>query len=117
MQSDPHPTSPGGCERRVHITSGSQRIGRPFVGDEEGVALCVDLNPAVTIEHASQDRPMLGERITIAIAKLAQQLGRRHDVRKHQGHRAVRQIRSHRLRLPITAAWVHAPFTDESAPA
>ena len=56
------------------------RILAALKGDEERVALGVDLPTVVCRERSSQDALMLGEHVAVAAAQLLQQLGRAFDV-------------------------------------
>ena len=50
-------------ERVLSRLGGRERVLRPRKGDEERVALCVDLDTAVARERLAQHPAMLGERI------------------------------------------------------
>jgi len=69
------------------------RVLRAWKRDEEGVALGVDLPPAVLVERRTQDSLVLGERLLVVITQLFQQAGRALDVREQEGDRAARELR------------------------
>ena len=62
---EPHPH--GDRKRLLRLARGRKRAGRSREGDEEGVALGVDLDPAVTRESLAQHRPVLGEDICVRL--------------------------------------------------
>ena len=84
VDAHPHPDRTLG-ERLLPFACGRERVARPPEGDEEGVALRVDLDPAVRLESRPQRAAVLGQRIRVGIAQLVQQLGRPLDVGEEKG--------------------------------
>ena len=85
---DPSRRQPGQRVRR-----GRQRPRRRREGDEKGVPLRVNLEPAVPPEGLPQDPAVLRQRAGIALrTQLVQQLGRALDVRKEKGDGAAGEI-------------------------
>ena len=76
-------------------------------GDEERVALGVDLDAAVFYEDVAKAAPVIGEQFGIGIAELIQQPGRSLDVREEERHRPARQF-AHVRMIAQTVA-VEAP--------
>jgi hypothetical protein len=67
--------------------------GRSREGDEEGIALRVDLHALIGRERLTQDEAMLGQRPRVLLgAQFAQQLGRTLDVGEEKGDGARRQL-------------------------
>src|SRR5205807_5024260 len=65
---------------------GRDRLRRLRKDDEEGVALCVDLDPAVRSECVAQDTAMLCQDLAVPLgAELVQQLGRPLHVAEEEG--------------------------------
>ncbi len=59
---------------------------------EEGVALGVDLGPAVRTKGLAQEAAVLGERIRVLAPELCEQPRRPFDVREEKGDGAARQV-------------------------
>ena len=77
-----------GCRR--------QRARRSREGDEEGVALGVDLDTAVVRERRTEDAAVLGERVGICLrTQLVKEPGRALDVGEEEGNGSGRQISLH----------------------
>src|SRR6266540_1687341 len=72
-------------------------IGGAPEGNEECIALRVDLYPPVTLESRAQNPAVLGERVRIAISQLFQQLRRALDVREEERDGAGREFVPHKL--------------------
>jgi hypothetical protein len=65
--------------------------GSACEGDEESVALRIDLDPAVAPESPAHDAAMFGERLRVGFgAELMQEPGRALHVREEEGHGASR---------------------------
>ena len=62
-------------KRALGFDGRGDRVLRAWKGDEEGVALRVDLTTAVLVECLPQNSLMLGERLGVAFAQLLQQAG------------------------------------------
>ena len=76
---------------------GGERGGRGGEGDEERVALRVDLDAAAGAEGGAQDAPVLGERVGVALgAERVQELRRALDVGEEERHRPGGQCALHR---------------------
>ena len=82
---DPHPNADRAAEGSLRLARGLERVRGPGEGDEEGVALRVDLDPTVPREGPAQDLPMRSERVCIRVAELAEQLRRALDVGEEEG--------------------------------
>ena len=72
---------------------GGDRVARPREGDEEPVALGVDLTPAVLVEHRAQQPLMLGEHHRVIVAQPCQQPRRPLDVAEQKRDGATRKVR------------------------
>jgi hypothetical protein len=70
----------------------SHRIGCSREGDEEGVALCVDLNAVVLGERFSQRGSVLGEKVGVPGTVFLEEPGRALDVREKEGDGAGRKL-------------------------
>src|SRR5262249_47922647 len=68
-----HRASP---ERRLALTRRSYSVARAGEGDEERVALRVNLNPVMTDERVAQHPPVLDQRGHIPVTEVAQQASR-----------------------------------------
>ena len=89
MNAHPHRQ----LEPLLRLARGAERAGGGREGDEERVALRVDLDAAVPLERVAQDTPMLGERSRVVIrAELVQEARRPLDVREEKGDGAGRQV-------------------------
>jgi hypothetical protein len=76
-------------ERLARLSGGGQRPGRGGEGQEEGVALGVDLGPTVATERLAQDAAVGGQHLGILLrAERVQQLGRALDIGEPAGNRA-----------------------------
>ncbi len=49
------------CERDLSLAGCGERSGRVLEGNEEGISLCIDLDPAVALECFAQQSPVLGQ--------------------------------------------------------
>ena len=97
VQTDAHPDRTA-LEALGDSASRRQRTGRRRERDEEGVALRIDLDPALGAESLPQDAAMLGERRCVrSRAQLVQELGRALHVCEQEGDRPGRQIATHGL--------------------
>jgi hypothetical protein len=68
------------------------RVARTREGDEERVALCIDLDSVVFREDLSQRAPVLLESVRIRISELGEQPGRALDVGEKERDGACREI-------------------------
>ena len=85
-----------GRERALGLRRGRDGIARALEGDVEGVALQLDLDPAVAGEDLAQEAAVLGERLHVALAaELLQEASRPLDVGEEQGDGAGGEL-SHR---------------------
>jgi hypothetical protein len=94
---DAHPDANGtGGELFTRGRRGRQRAWCRWEGDEEGVALRVDLDPALRGDRVADHAPVLCQRLRVRLgAELVQQLRRALHVREEEAHRSPRKIRSH----------------------
>ena len=69
------------------------RIGSTAKGEEERVALCVDLGTVSSRDRLAHQLPMQLERIAILVAQPPKQICRPFDVREQERDRACRQLR------------------------
>ena len=91
------PIRTGHGERLLSVTRGRDGIWRRGEGDEEGVALRVDLDAAVALERLAQHTPVFGQRLGVALGpKLVQQLRRTLDVGEEKRDGAGRERALHR---------------------
>ena len=100
-----------GCPIRTRIGPVGQRLrcasaaaatasGARREGDEEGVALRVDLDAAVAREGLAQDAAVLGERLCVGLApELVQQPGRALDVGEEEGDGSGGEIAWHGIMM------------------
>ena len=92
----PHPNANRSIRQRtLAIGRGGNGIRRAGEGDEERIALRVDLDALVLRERRPQTPPMLLQRLAIAVLELAQQPRRALHVREQQRHDAGREITRH----------------------
>ena len=77
-----------GGERRLRRDPRCDCLGRVGEGDQEGVALGIDLVAAVGGESGTEESAMLGEDLGIAIAEAVQHLGAALDVSEEEGDRS-----------------------------
>jgi hypothetical protein len=91
MNSHPHPHR-SRDESALGIGRGSDGICGSGESDEKGIALRVDLDPAVLSESASQDAPVLGEDVRVPLPELVEQPRRALDVREEEGDGPGRQL-------------------------
>ena len=87
---DAHPNRE--LEPALRLLGRGQRVGGPGEGDEERVALCVDLDAAVTLERLAQHAAVLFQQPGVGLPVLAQQPGRAFDVREQEGDGAGREL-------------------------
>ncbi len=80
------------AERLAGGGRGRDRIGCSREGDEEGVALGVDLDAVVPGERSSQRGAVFGEEIGVPGAVFLKEPGRAFDVREEEGDGAGREI-------------------------
>jgi len=76
----------------LRLTGRYERVSRPREGDEEGVALSVDLDAAAPLERLAQRPSVIGERIRVGVAQLVEQLRRALDVGEEEGDGARREL-------------------------
>ena len=86
----------GGCR---------ERGGRGREGEEEGVALRVDLDPALGGARVADHAAVLGERLRVGLgAELVQELRRALDVGEEEGDGAGRKVVAHGVIIRRTRA-------------
>ena len=84
-------------ERRLSVDRCGRRARCGGKGDEEGVALRVDLDPAVRGERGAESAPVLRQRLGVRLGpERVQQPRRALDVREEEGDRAARELGAHR---------------------
>jgi hypothetical protein len=92
----PHPHAHRAVRKReLRIGRGGHSIGRTRKGDEERVALRVDLDTLVAQPCRSQRTAVLGKHFRIPIAQLPEQPRRTLDVREEERHRPGRELWLH----------------------
>lgn len=91
------------CEGMLRLSGGAHRILGASEGDEERVALAVDLVSAVPLEGIPEQRVMQSEcgRVTIG-AKRLQEARRAFDIGEEQRDRADRLLHASNMTLPRT---------------
>ena len=89
VQAHPHADRPL-VQRLLGVPCRCQRILRTCEGDEERVALGIDLDATVAAKRLPQKAPVFSERLRVAVAELVQKLRRSFDVREEEGHRPGR---------------------------
>ena len=95
MNAHPHP-KPAGSKLFLPGLGCRDRRWCSLEGNEEGVALRVDLDPAVRGKSFPQNAPMLGERLRVRFrAEVVQQLRRPLDIGEEEGDRSLRQVAQH----------------------
>ena len=83
-------------QRGLRLARGGDGSRRGRKGDEEGVALGVDLDAAVGGEGVAQEAAVLGQRIGVALgAEGVEQLRRALDVGEQEGDRAGWKVARH----------------------
>jgi hypothetical protein len=92
---DSHAARPGlSGQRKLCRLSGPDRVRGASKGDEECVALRVDLLSAGLRERVSQQTLVLGLYVRVCVTtKLLEELGRSLDVREEEGDGPAREIR------------------------
>jgi hypothetical protein len=76
------------AERLLTFTRRRKSVTRAREGDEERVALGVDLDAAVSLERGAERAPVLAQRLGVSVAELVEQLRRAFDVGEEEGDRA-----------------------------
>jgi hypothetical protein len=94
-----NPDAPG-RESLLSIPCGRDRVAGAREGHEEGVALRIHLDPAVSREGVAQQATMLCEHFGIALAEVVEQARRALDVRKQQRHGPARKLRHEHMIVP-----------------
>src|SRR5581483_3176706 len=88
------PAREGGLPLARHCN----RVRGTLEGDEEGIALVVDLVAVIPLEQLAQDPPVLGEHVAIALRpQLVEEPRRALDVREEQSQASRRQIGHERI--------------------
>ena len=82
-----------GRQRPLRAHRGGDRVARPREGDEERIALGVDLAPVVLGERRPQQALVLGEHLGVAAAQPRQQPRRAFDVAEQERDGAGRKLR------------------------
>jgi hypothetical protein len=81
------------CEPALSLGRRGQRVTGACEDNEEGVALRVDLRPAMLVEGGPEQPAMLRERLLLAFgAELLQELRRALDVGEEERHRSGREV-------------------------
>ena len=79
-------------EGSLSLLSRRDRVRGSREGDEEGVALRVDLDARVSLECVPQSPAVLGQDLRIPVSVLVEQPRRAFDVREEEGDRSARQL-------------------------
>ena len=90
-------------ERDLSLDRRQKRVACAGEGDEEGVALGIDLVAAVRFEGRPQQALMLREHLSIPLPQLLDESRRPLDVGEEEGDRAARKVGHHvimRAELP-----------------
>ncbi len=77
----------------LSLHSGADRVARTLKGEEERVALRVDLDAVARAERLANDAPMRGQHVAIGVPETLEKLGRVLDVGEREGDRSPGQIR------------------------
>jgi hypothetical protein len=114
-----HSVRPGMLgERALRRACGQRGVRGLAKGDEEGVALRVDLLSAVLFEGGAQDPAVLGQHLAVPVSQLLEQAGRALDVREEEGDGPARELGHPRVQF--TTVSVGAPTgllsPDDEAP-
>ncbi len=80
------------AERLLPLARGGQSLRGPREGDEEGIALGVDLDPPVAHERLAQHAAVVGEEVGVGGAELVQETSRALDVGEEERDGAGREI-------------------------
>src|SRR5947208_1853811 len=95
-----HSVRPGVLgERALRRGCGQRRVRRPPKGDEEGVALRVDLLAAVLFECCAQNPTVLGQHLAVTVSQLLQQAGRPLNVSEEEGDGPARELNHPRVQV------------------
>ena len=94
VQPHPHPHR-AARERELRVRGGHHCIGCARKGDEERIALCVDLDPLVPPPRLPQRTAVLGKHTRIPVAQLPEQARRPFYVGEEERHRPGRELRPH----------------------
>ena len=87
------PIRTGSSSSCLRLARGFECARRGREGDEEGVALRVDLDAAVSLERVAQDAAVLGQRVRVALrAELVEKPRRALDVGEEKGDGAARKL-------------------------
>ncbi len=103
VQPDPDRHRPA-PQRLLDVRGCGDGIGRSRKGDEEGVALRVDLDPPMGSDHLPHDLAVRDEHVGVPIAELVQEPRRTLDVREHERHGSTREVARHPARLTAPVA-------------
>ena len=94
-----------GCKGPLSRRGGGDGVLGAREGDEEGVALCVDLVAAGLLEGAPQQALVLGEDLAVLVAQLLEQPRRAFDVGEEERDGSARKL-SHCRLLEVELQWV-----------
>ena len=94
VQSHPHPHR-AARKRELRVRGGRHGIGRTRKGDEESVALRVDLDALVPPPGLPQRPAVLGKHVRIPVAQLPEEPRRPLDIREEERHRPGREFGLH----------------------
>jgi hypothetical protein len=75
----------------LHLDRRADSVASAGEGEEERVALPVDLDSACRAEGSADDVPVLREHLPVPVAEPADEVGRRLDVREREGDGAAGQ--------------------------
>jgi len=94
---EPHPDLDRAAgQRPLGVYGRPDGVGGPSEGDEEGIALGIDLDPAVSGDGPADDPTMLRQSLVVGVAEIAQQPRRTLDVGEQEGDHTGRQQADHR---------------------
>jgi hypothetical protein len=100
------------CERTLALGGGRNCVRHTREGDEEGVALRVDLDPAVGAECASEHSAMLTQRIRVLVSELVEEPCRALDVGEEKRNYPSRKIPPHSAMMSRAIVTVHLLLAD-----
>src|SRR2546426_11646429 len=87
-------------ESALRSRAGQCSVPRAAEGDEERVALGIDLLPAVLVECRAEDPAVLGQHLAVPVTELLEQAGRALDVREEGGDGPAPGVGPPRASLP-----------------
>ena len=103
--ADVHPLRPRVRRvRALRLDRGRDRVARAREGEEERVALRVDLDAAAVAERLAHEPPVVGEHVAVPVAEPLHQRGGALDVAEDEGDGAGRERRHRPARYPVDAS-------------